>query len=70
LTDYSPASQDVVAIQQIKERKALPLIEAGDIQGAIAACSNIWASLPGNNYQQGGKTMAELEDQYQTLLNS
>lgn len=52
LPDFSPASQDAIAIQQIKERKALPLIEAGKIPEAIAACSNIWASLPGAGYGQ------------------
>lgn len=67
LADYSPASQDAVAIQQITERHALPLIAAGDIQGAMKACNAIWASLPGNSYGQGGKTMAELESKYQDL---
>ena len=68
LTDYSPASQDAVALQQMKERGAVALIGAGDIQGAITACSNIWASLPGNGYGQGGKTMGELLEQYQKLI--
>ena len=54
LKDFSPASQDAVALRQIKERGALPMIDSGDIQGAIAACSNIWASLPGNDYGQAG----------------
>lgn len=67
LTDFSPASQDAVAIQMIKERGALPLIESGDIAGAIARCSNIWASLPGNNYAQGGKTLAALLDKFAGL---
>lgn len=68
LPDFSPASQDAVAIQQIKERKALPMIASGNIQGAIAACSNIWASLPGNNYgQAGGHTMDALLTQYNTI---
>ena len=70
LTDFSPASQDAVAVQQITERHAIPMIEAGNIVGAIAACSNLWASLPGNSYDQGGKTMAVLETQYNSLLNS
>lgn len=60
LPDFGPASQDAVALQQIKERGAVPMIEAGDIEGAIAACANIWASLPGNSYGQGGHTMALL----------
>lgn len=52
LPDFSPASQDAIAIQQIKERNALADIEAGHAANAIAKCSNIWASLPGNNYGQ------------------
>lgn len=52
LTDFSPASQDAVALQQIKERRALELIDAGDIRQAIDRCSNIWASLPGAGYGQ------------------
>jgi lysozyme len=52
LKDFSPASQDQVALQQIKERRALPLIDAGNIRQAIDRCSNIWASLPGAGYGQ------------------
>ncbi|EBQ4100266.1 lysozyme [Salmonella enterica] len=52
LKDFSPASQDVVALQQIKERRALELIDSGDIRQAIDRCSNIWASLPGAGYGQ------------------
>ena len=47
LKDFSPKSQDAVALQQIKERGALPMIDRGDIRQAIDRCSNIWASLPG-----------------------
>ncbi|MFP0098290.1 lysozyme [Escherichia sp. AP1362] len=52
LNDFSPTSQDAVALQQIKERGALPLIDRGDIRQAIDRCSNIWASLPGAGYGQ------------------
>lgn len=52
LKDFSPASQDAVALQQIKERRALDLIDSGDIRQAIDRCSNIWASLPGAGYGQ------------------
>ena len=47
LKDFSPKSQDAVALQQIKERGALLMIDRGDIRQAIDRCSNIWASLPG-----------------------
>lgn len=52
LKDFSPASQDAVALQQIKERRALQLIDDGYIRQAIDRCSNIWASLPGAGYGQ------------------
>ena len=51
LKDFSPKSQDAVALQQIKERGALPMIDRGDIRRAIDRCSNIWASLPGAGYE-------------------
>ena len=41
-----------MALQQIKERGALPMIDRGDIRQAIDHCSNIWASLPGAGYGQ------------------
>ena len=52
LKDFSPKSQDAVALQQIKERGALPMIDRGDIRQAIDRCSNIWASLPGAGHGQ------------------
>ena len=39
-----------MALQQIKERGALPMIDRGDIRQAIDRCNNIWASLPGAGY--------------------
>jgi muramidase (phage lysozyme) len=52
LPDFGPASQDQWALQLIKERKAIPDIDAGNIRRAIDRCSNIWASLPGAGYGQ------------------
>lgn len=60
LPDFSPASQDAVALQQIRERGALPLIDAGDIPLAIQRCSNIWASFPGAGYSQPEHRMDRL----------
>ena len=51
LKDLLSESQ-TVALQQIKERGALPMIDRGDIRQAIDRCSNIWASLPGAGYGQ------------------
>ena len=55
-------SQDAVALQQIKERGALPMIDRGDIRQAIDRCSNIWASLPGAGYGQFEHTTAWLQN--------
>ncbi len=45
LPDFSPLSQDRLAIQLIRERGALDDIRAGRIERAISRCRNIWASL-------------------------
>jgi lysozyme len=68
LKDFFPASQDAIAVQQMKEHKAVSMVEAGDIAGAIAACSAIWASFPGNSYGQGGHSLETLVAKYQELL--
>jgi muramidase (phage lysozyme) len=64
LPDFSPASQDAIALQQIKERNALDDIDAGNLASAVTKCSNIWASLPGNNYGQHVQTIAFLTAAY------
>lgn len=64
LKDFSPASQDAVAIQQIKERGALPDIEAGRFADAVAKCRNIWASLPGAGYGQHENSIDKLKMAY------
>ena len=58
LPDYSPLSQDKVALQQIRECNALPHIDAGEFAHAVALCSRIWASLPGNDYGQHQNAIA------------
>jgi len=64
LFDFGPISQDKWAIQLIKERKALPLIEAGKFEEAVNAISNLWASLPGAGYNQREHLMSDLKNIY------
>jgi muramidase (phage lysozyme) len=52
LCDFGPINQERIALQQIRERRALADIQAGHIHAAIAKCRNIWASLPGAGYGQ------------------
>jgi len=61
LPDFSPASQDAIAIQQIKERGALVDVEAGRFAAAVDRCHNIWASLPGAGYGQHENKLADLQ---------
>ena len=67
LPDFSPDSQDKVALQMIHECHAGPMLASGNIAGAITACSSRWASLPGNNYQQGGHSLISLVNYYNSL---
>jgi muramidase (phage lysozyme) len=64
LTDFSPVSQDLIALQQIRERGALASIDSGNLDQAIFLCSNIWASLPGNSYAQHINPLAALQTAY------
>lgn len=52
LPDFSPISQDKVALQMLKEQKALAAIDKGAISVAIQLTNDIWASLPGSPYGQ------------------
>lgn len=64
LQDFGPEAQDKWALQLIKERGALPDIDAGRLSDAIAKCRNIWASLPGAGYGQHENTFAKLKQAF------
>lgn len=69
LPDFSSASQDDIALQQIKECGALADVEAQNMEFAVAKCSRIWASFPGNNYGQHQNTIQKLQIAYNNLIN-
>lgn len=64
LPNFGPESQDTWAIRLIKERGALPLIEAGKFDEAVAKVSNLWASLPGAGYGQPEHALSALRVVY------
>lgn len=68
LPDFSPASQDSIALQLIKECNALSDISSGDIQSAVIKCASRWASLPGSQYGQHVNSMTDLLAQFQSAL--
>lgn len=64
LPDFSPASQDKIALQLIRECKAMDDIKAGRIEQAALKCRSRWASLPGAGYGQHEHQMDDLIAQY------
>ncbi|WP_308583585.1 glycoside hydrolase family 104 protein [uncultured Pseudomonas sp.] len=64
LPDFSPISQDLLALQHIRECRALPDVHAGRVGSAIEKCRNIWASLPGAGYGQQEHRLGDLIQQY------
>jgi muramidase (phage lysozyme) len=64
LPDFSPNSQDEIAIQQIKESHAMDDVKAGRLAVAVGRCAHIWASLPSAGYGQHEQKIADLEAAY------
>lgn len=64
LPDFGPESQDKWALQLIRERCALPLIDIGQFDLAVARVRNLWASLPGAGYNQPEHPIAKLRAVY------
>lgn len=64
LPDFGPESQDRLAIQHIRECRALDDVEAGRFAAAVAKCKGIWASLPGAGYGQHENSLTVLQAAY------
>lgn len=64
LQDFGPDSQDLWALQLIRERQALPLIDGGNLREAINAVRTLWASLPGSGHGQPERSFNKLETAY------
>lgn len=64
LPDFSPDSQDKIALQLISECKALGDIDAGRFDTAVKKCKSRWASLPGAGYNQPEKSINKLRLAY------
>jgi muramidase (phage lysozyme) len=62
LANFSPASQDDVALELVKRHGALDAVNAGQLQEAIYLCRGVWASFPGNSDGQPEVRIALLRD--------
>lgn len=71
LTDFSPYSQQLAAVELIRQRGAINYILRGDIPGAIANTSieQEWASFAGAGYGQGEHSVNQLSAWFREGLN-
>ena len=68
LEDFSPRSQDKMAIEYIRRNGALSDIEVGNFDTAACKVGRVWASLICNDYSQNPKTLEQLRKHYQQEL--
>jgi muramidase (phage lysozyme) len=60
LHDFTPASQEAIALQLLKERHALNAIEQGWVDYAVRLASPVWASLPYSGASQPKHAIGDL----------
>jgi len=70
LMDFSPASQDMAAVQLLDDIGALKLVQAGDVEAALAKASKVWSSLPGSSAQQNPRTLQYALDRFSEGLTA
>ena len=63
-TDFSPQTQDEMAVALIAGRGALENIKAGQLATAVSKCAGEWASLPGSTAGQRTESYAAVEKVY------
>ena len=56
ITDFSPQSQDRIALALIQRKGALDDVKAGRFDQAISKLGGTWASFPSSPYKQGKRT--------------
>ena len=64
LPDFTGPSQDAAAIELIREKGALDLVNGGEAAAAINLCHPVWASLPGSTAGQPTASFADLMTAY------
>lgn len=64
IVDFSPESQDRIAIALIEEKNALEDIRNGDFNSAVNKLGGVWASLPSSPYSQPKKSAEWIQAQF------
>jgi len=70
ITDFSPASQDAIALAILQATGAYDAIIGGDIPGAFQLASSRWASLPGSVAGQNPQSLVTATNTYNDLLTA
>jgi muramidase (phage lysozyme) len=65
LSDFTPHTQDLMAIELLAECGALPFIKDGKLADAVEHAGTIWASLPSSHYPQPRRSYAFVEGVYE-----
>lgn len=64
-SDFTPDTQDMMALHLISEASALDDVDEGRFNDAVVKCAHIWASLPGAGYGQHENALNNLRAAYQ-----
>lgn len=70
LNDFTPESQDLAAIELIREKGAVPDVIAGKFDDAVKKVKKVWASMPGAGYNQPEKDLQALRNIYKNAGGS
>ena len=70
ITDFSPDSQDRIAVELMKRAGALGDVQKGDYQTAINKLGGVWASLPSSKYNQPKKSQSWVEKALDMTVNT
>jgi muramidase (phage lysozyme) len=65
---FDPHTQDLFAVQQLRDKGAIRALGANDFAGAVKATAGVWASFPGNTYNQHAHSLSYLQGVYQKAL--
>lgn len=68
LPDFSPTSQDKIAIEMIRRKGALNDVKNGNFEVAACKVGGEWASFPCNGYGQNPRSMTALKKIYEKQL--
>lgn len=64
LPDFSPVSQDRLAIQQLREAGVLAPLAVNDFATAVTKAAHLWQSFPGPTAQNTPHSMTQLQAWY------